>query len=161
MKGVVYMEIKMIFDGTIPQLVEVIKFKMHELDIYAEIVNGVKRELEKDVTIRNISKNESAGGYSIDFDINDDYAISIWTNGLYRMNTVIVSLDEKYVFVGVPHLPSPRASRGELRVSYNPDEPFACDEGDLGVDNEFANELWPKVVSAVHTVINKMNEKRS
>jgi hypothetical protein len=46
-------------------------------------------------------------------------------------------------------------------VSYNPDEPFTCDEEDLIIDNEFVNELWPKVVSAVHTVINKMNEKRS
>lgn len=151
----------MIFDGTIPQLAEVIESKMHELDIYAEIVNGLKRELDKNITIRNISKNETAGGYSIDFEINDDYSISIWTNGLYRMNTVIVSLDRKYVFVGVSHLPSPRASRRELRVSYNPDEPFTCDEEDLGIDDEFANELWPKVVSAVHTVINKMNEKRS
>jgi hypothetical protein len=46
-------------------------------------------------------------------------------------------------------------------VQYNPNEPFTCDEEDLGIDNEFVNELWPKVVSAVHTVINKMNEKQS
>jgi hypothetical protein len=151
------MVIKMIFDGTIPQLVEVIESKMHELDIYAEIVNGLKRELDKNVTIRNISKNEIAGGYSIDFEINDDYSISIWTNDLYRRNTVTVSLDKKYIFAGN----GTRASRRVLRVSYNPDEPFTCDEEDLGIDNEFVNELWPKVVSAVHTVINKMNEKRS
>lgn len=147
----------MIFDGRIPQLVEVIEFKMHELDIYAEIVNGVKQELEKDVTIRNISKNEIAGGYSIDFDINDNYFISIWTNGLFRMNTVIVSLHEKYEFAGN----AVSAIRGELRVSYNPDEPFACDESFFKTEDKVANELWPKVVSAVYTVINKMNEKRS
>jgi hypothetical protein len=151
------MVIKMIFDGTIPQLVEVIESKMHELDIYAEIVNGLKRELDRNVAIRNISKNEIAGGYSINFEINDDYSISIWTDSLYRMNTVIVSLDMKYVFAGN----ATRASRRELRVSYNPDEPFTCDEEDFSIDDEFINDLWSKVVSAVHTVINKMNEKRS
>jgi hypothetical protein len=152
-------EMKIIFDNTIPQLTEVIESKMHELDIYAEIVNGVKRELEKDFTIRNISKNEINGWYSIDFDINDGYSIGIWTNGMYRMNTVIVSLDEKYVFVDVDHLPLPRAIIGELRVHYNSNEPFTCDEEVRNSDDEFVNASWPKVVSAVHTVINKMNEK--
>lgn len=156
-RGFDYMDIKITFDSTIPQLVEVVKFKMYELDVYAEIVNGLKRELEKNVTIRGISKNAIAGGYSIDFDINDEYFISVWTNGLYRMNTVIVSLYENYESPAI----ATNINRGELRISYNPDEPVTCDEEDIIAKPEFVNELWPKVVSAVHTVINKMNEKRS
>ena len=152
------MEIRIIFDGTIPQLAELIEFKMHELDTYAEIVNGLKRELEKKITIRDISKKVIAGGYSIDFDINDDYFVSIWSNGLFRVNTVLVTLHKKYEFTGKPSV-----IIGEITVMHNPDEPFTCDNKCflLNTEDEFLNRLWSNIISSVNAVINNMNEKRS
>ena len=153
------MEIRIMFDGEIPQLAELIEFKMHELDTYAEIVNGLKRELEKNITIRDISKNAIAGGYSIDFDINDDYFVSIWSNGLFRVNTVMVTLHEKFEFAGKPK----SVIKGEITVMHNPDEPFTCDNEcfHFNTEDELLNRLWSNIIAVVDAVINNMNEKRS
>lgn len=123
---------------------------------YTEFVNSFKRELEKNVTIRNISKKEVAGRvHSIDFDINDDYSIGIWTNWLVYMNTVavIVSLCKKYKFAGN----AVNVVIGELWINHNPDEPFVFGESYSKPKDKFTNELWPKILSAVNNVIDEIN----